>query len=484
VVAQPGSAALHRTARQLSEDLRGATGVTPRVVHGRPRPGDVVLDLAAADPALGAEGYRLAVTDHVRVSGNREAGLFYGTRTLLQLLGQSPTLRRGVVRDWPRYPRRGLLIDIGRKHFSVGWLAEHIRVLGWLKMNELHLHFTENLGWRIASDGHPEVVSEEHLTKSQVRQLLELAARHHVTVVPELDVPGHMGAALRRHPELQLRDAAGRPNPNALDYTLPAGRRFLVDLVDEYLDLFPGPSWHAGADELLATAPPLATPADYALYPQLEAYAKQRYGADATAKDGVLGLLNDLNGRVRSRGRSMRVWNDGLAGGSAVRLDSSIDVEWWTDLDGLSPEDLLAAGHRITNMSWHPTYYVNGFPGGFVPGWSNAIPFPNKPREQDVWEGWAPHVFHGPLAYQGVAPAPTTIDPGAKRNMGSKLAVWNDDPTVATEQETAAAVAPRLRSMAQKTWGTPEVVGTYAEFVRLVADTGGPGKTISTPCTS
>ena len=478
IIVGPGD--VTATARRLADDLQQATGRAPHVVTGPARAGDIVLDLAAEDRQLGTEGYRLQVGDHIRISANATAGLFYGTRTLLQLLSQGATLRRGVARDWPRYSERGLLVDTGRKHFSVAWLAEHIRTLGWLKLNRLHLHFTENLGWRIASDGHPEIVSEEHLTKEQVRQLLALADAHHVTVVPEIDLPGHMGAALLKHPDLQLRDAFGRANANNLDYTIPAARRFAFELIDEYVELFPAQSWHTGADEYLSTIPLAATPADYATYPQLSAYAKATYGPDATPKDGILGLLNTINARVQGHGKTLRVWNDGLAGGSAVTLDRSIEVGWWTDLNGRMPQELLAAGHRVFNLSWQPTYYINGFPGGFIPGWSNDIPFPNKPRDQDVYDGWAPHLFHGPLAYQGQTASPT-IDVGVNEphNLGSAIAIWNDDPAAATEQETAAGVAPRLRSLAQKTWGSRDPVSTYAEFLPLIARVGGPDQTFT-----
>lgn len=478
--------ALDPTASKLAADLKALTGVAPTVVHGgAAQAGDVVLDLRADDPVLGSEGYRMVIDHAIVISANAPAGVFYGTRTLLQVLAQDAVMPAGVARDWPRYPERGLLVDIGRQHFSFEWLADHIEILGWLKLNQLHLHFTENLGWRIASDGHPEVVSEEHLTKHQVRQLLDMAAANHVTLVPEVDIPGHMGAALRNHPELQLRDALGRPNPNSLDFTLPEGRQFAYELIDEYLDLFPGPNWHTGADEFLVTVPPFATPADYALYPRLEAYARQEHGPDANAKDGILGFLNMIHQRVQAKGKTLRVWNDGLAGGNVVALHPDVTVEWWTDLDGKHPAELLAAGHRISNMSWFPTYYINGVPGGFVPGWPNEVPFPNEPRDQDVYDGWETHRFHGPMVHNGITFTPAhEVDPDEPANLGSKIAIWNDDPTVATEQETAAGVAPRLRSMAQKTWGSPLLAADYTAFRSVIDRVGGPMSQTITPATT
>jgi hexosaminidase len=102
-----------------------------------------------------------------------------------------------------------------------------------------------------------------------------------VTVVPELDMPGHMRAALERHPALQLRSAAGQRQPDKLDVSLPRARRFARQLIEEYMELFPGREWHAGADEYLF---PQAESA-YAQYPQLQRYARERYGSEANGKD-------------------------------------------------------------------------------------------------------------------------------------------------------------------------------------------------------
>src|SRR5690606_30320592 len=97
--------------------------------------------------------------------------------------------------------------------------------------------------------------------KDEVRALIELASRYHVTVVPEIDMPGHLGAALAAHPEFQLVDVLGRPARTQLDVSNPAARAFARELIEEYLPLFPGPYWHLGGDEYMA-------PYDYPLYPQ------------------------------------------------------------------------------------------------------------------------------------------------------------------------------------------------------------------------
>jgi hexosaminidase len=159
---------LRATARLLAADIRRATGRRPRVVaiRGRRlRRGDVRLGLGARASDLPREGYRMRIARAVRVAARAPAGVFYATRTLLQLISADPGVPRGRVRDWPRYPERGLMVDVGRKYFTPRWLESHIRELGWLKLNYLHLHLSDNEGFRIESDRHPEIVSERHLTK-------------------------------------------------------------------------------------------------------------------------------------------------------------------------------------------------------------------------------------------------------------------------------------------------------------------------------
>jgi hexosaminidase len=403
----------------------------------------------------------MRIAGAVRIAANRPAGAFYGGRSVLQLLRQRPELPRGRVRDWPRYPERGLMVDVGRKYFTTDWLRSHVRDLSWLKLNYLHPHLSDNQGFRIESERHPEIVSEKHLTKAEVRSLIELAKRHHITVVPEIDMPGHMEAALRAHPELQLKNAAGMASPANLDYTLPEARAFARDLVEEYVELFPGPYWHMGADEYLITVPGFQTPADYAAYPHLEAYARERYGPDATPKDGILGFVNEIGDVVRGPGKELRMWHDGLEGGRVVTVNPATVVDWWIDTAGPTPQELLAAGHRIMNAGWFPTYYVNG-PLGAV-----------RPDMRTAYESWEVNQFYGPFVYDETAQnPPDVVAPDEPRNLGSKIHVWNDDPEAMTEAQIAEGIFPRLRVIAQKTWNSPLLVPAYADFEDVMAAIG------------
>ncbi|HEU0025054.1 MAG TPA: beta-N-acetylhexosaminidase [Thermoleophilaceae bacterium] len=439
-------------ARLFAADIARLTGRRPEVVGGPglvARAGDLELRLGSPDRRLGREGYRLEVGASLRIDARAAAGAFYGTRTVLQLLARGRRIPAGVARDWPRYPERGLMLDNGRRYFTPGWIRHEIRELAYLKLNQLHLHFSDNQGFRIASSSHPEVVSSPHLTKRQVRGIVELARRHHIRVIPEIDMPGHLGAALADHPELQLADALGTRRTDKLDVTLPKARRFARDLILEYLRLFPGRYWHAGADEYLA-------PGDYASFPQLERHARARYGSRATAADAYLGFIDWVDRLVSRRGRTLRVWHDGLAGGRAVRLRRRVVVEWWADHAGPTPRELLRGGHRILNAGWFPTYYVVG-PLGQV-----------RPSMRIAYESWAVNRFGGLALNLPAPPNPfQVVAPRQPRNLGSELHVWNDDPDGETAAQTERGIAPRLRVLAQKTWDSPRPARGYAGFLRL-----------------
>jgi hexosaminidase len=460
--------ALREEARQLARDLgvllERRVAVTARR-GARARAGDVVIGRTAPDPQLGSEGYALRIGRAFSILAPTPAGAFYGGRTLLQLVRGGQPIPRGRARDWPRYAERGLMVDAGRKAYSLRWLLAHVRELAYLKLNYLHLHLSDSQGYRIASERHPEIVSEQHLSKADVSELLAVARRHHVAVVPEIDMPGHFAWALAKHPEFQLRNAAGAREPAVLDVSNGAAVRFARDLVDEVLDLFPGPYYHLGADEVL----PFVT-YPLGLYPSLEAHARERYGPSANAKDAIHGFVNDIDALVRSRGRTARMWHDDLGGGSAVTRNPGIVSEWWIDVSPLSdvrpptPQDLLDRGHRIMNAGWFPTYHVNGVGGS---------PVLIAPDVRAAYESWDVHEFHGAFVLdERVQKPPDTVAATEPRNLGSKLHLWNDNPTLRTETQDAAFISPGLRMLAQKTWQSPLLTPSYAEFASLAARLG------------
>ena len=314
-------------------------------------------------------------------------------------------------------------------------------------MNVLHLHLSDDLGFRIESDRHPEVVTQPALTKADVRRLVDIANRNHVTLIPEIDMPGHLTAALAQHPELQLRGSDGALEPDKLDITNPAARTFARELIEELVQLFPGPYWHTGGDEYLGAG---ATPRPYSDFPQLAAFARAKYGPTANGKDAALDFTNFLGDVVRAAGKTQRVWSDGVGGGSAVSLDRRAVVEWWNEMDTPTPGELSAAGHDVLNAGWWPTYYVNG-------------PFSPMADLGQAYDVWQPFRFDGLLSprWNGGGASSAELDPADPHLTGAEVHVWEDDPSLATENQIAADVAPRLRLIAQKTWGAPPQADTF-----------------------
>ena len=440
--------------RLLARDLR----LKPRP-GGAPRRGDVVLKIDRELETVGKSGYRLRIGRTATVTSRSTTGLFYGGRTLLQLFEGDRSAPRGRASDYPRYTERGLMIDNGRQFFTRAWLADRIREMANLKLNLLHLHFSDNQGFRLESKTHPEIVSDPHLTHADIRALRRLAIRHHMNIVPELDAPGHMEAVLKNHPELQLTDALGRKQPDKLDVTLPEARQFMADLLGEYIPLFRAGFWHTGADEYLGIA---STEQDYELYPQLEAYADEKYGESANGKDAVLDFVNFIGDIVRRDGGFLRVWSDGIEHGSAVTLPPQTIVEWWENRSSASPQKLMERGHLVQNAGWWPLYYVTGGPLQSL-----------RATEEEMYEDWNPHVFEGPWSprWGGGDPggARFEVAKDAPNQLGAQLNVWNDDPGNMSQEEIAEGIAPRLRILAQKTWGSRELTGDYDEFKRRTA---------------
>nr|WP_033325396.1 family 20 glycosylhydrolase [Streptomyces yerevanensis] len=413
------------------------------------RAGDV--QLALTDEDAGAESYTMAVKDgRVRISGPADAGVFYGTRTLKQAVRADGTAPEGVVRDSPAKPQRGFMLDIARKHFTAGWIEDRIRELGDLKYNQLGLHFSDDQGFRIESDKHPEVVSEQHLTKAEVRRILDLAASRHITVVPEIDSPGHLGAVLDAHPDLQLRNVNGVAAQGAVDISKPAAADLVDELLNEYAELFPGRYWHLGADEYRA----LMVSNPEASYPQLAAAAKKEYGANAGVADLATGWLNDRAKLMRGHDRTMRAWNDGFFPGGAVQAADDIQVAYWTgkEIGARQPTEYLRDGRKVINYNDEFLYYVLGQPNQFV-----------YPTGQRIYEQWTP------LVLRGTTPVSKEYD---DQILGGSFAVWCDLANSQTQDQVASGIRMPVRALGQKLWDPRTPGASWGEFTELAQKLG------------
>ncbi|MFH8502406.1 glycoside hydrolase family 20 protein [Streptomyces flaveolus] len=425
--------------------VAGELGMTYAGEQDDARAGDLRLEVKA-DKGANPESYSMTVRDgRVTVSGPAEAGVFYGTRTLKQAVDGGGTAPEGVVKDEPAKPKRGFMLDIARKHYDADWIKDRVRELGDLKYNELGLHFSDDQAFRIESDSHPEIVSQDHLTKAEVKEITDLAASRHITVVPEIDSPGHLGAVIAAHPDLQLRNVRGTATRGAIDISKPEAAEIVDDLLNEYADLFPGSQFHLGADEYQA----LVVPDPEASYPTLAAAAREAYGSGGTVADLTTGWLNGRAKTVLADDRTPRAWNDGFFKDTSVAPLKDIKVAYWTgkEIGARPPSEYLSAGRDVLNYNDEFLYYVLGEPQTFV-----------YPTGERIYEQWTPRVLRGT----------TAVD--AKYDdqiLGGSFAVWGDIPNAQTQAQVAAGIRLPLAATVQKLWdpGKPEL--SWAEFKAL-----------------
>ncbi|WIM97527.1 family 20 glycosylhydrolase [Actinoplanes oblitus] len=239
-----------------------------------PRPdGPIRLDLGDAG-GLGPEGYRLEITEGgVTLRAAEPAGLFWGLQTLRQLAGDDGVLPGGVIEDRPRFAYRAAMVDLARHFFTVDEIKAHVDLLVQFKINHLHLHLTDDQGWRLEIPGWPRLTEvgggpgtgcdgagPGFLTLAEYADVVAYAAARFVTVVPEIDMPGHVNAALVAYPELTADGQPVAPRTDAeVGYSsLVAGKEETYAFVEAVLrtvaDVTPGPFLHIGGDECLSTS--------------------------------------------------------------------------------------------------------------------------------------------------------------------------------------------------------------------------------------
>jgi hexosaminidase len=326
IVLRSGSQDVARIASLVAERLRAASGFAVPVVRatGTVADGSIVLALAPGDTSLGDEGYRLRV-EHggVAVTSRRPAGLFWAVQTMRQLLPPdvedgSPRATPvrfplGVVHDRPRFAWRGLMLDVARHFFDVAEVERLIDLMALYKLNRLHLHLTDDQGWRIAIRSWPRLTTHGgrsavggdgggYYTQRQYSRIVAYARDRFVDVVPEIDMPGHVNAALSSYAKLTC-DGKAPPLYTGIDVGFSSlcirkelTYAFVDDVIREVAALTPGPYVHIGGDEALATQP-----ADYRSF------------------------VRRVEGIVRSHGKRMIGWEDTAR---AVRRRTSIAQHW------------------------------------------------------------------------------------------------------------------------------------------------------------
>ena len=256
---------LLRIARMFADDYQQMFGQTLSVAQGKATSGDFVLSLSA-DKKLGEEGYAIKITDRVTISAPTPTGLYWSTRTLLQLAEQNQerSLPQGTIRDYPDYPLRGFMIDCGRKFIPMAYLQDLVKIMAYYKMNTLQVHLNDNgfkqyfehnwdktyAAFRLESETYPGLTARDgSYSKKEFIDFQKQAVSNFVEIIPEIDVPAHSLALTHYKPEIGSKEYG----MDHLDLFKPETYEFVDALFKEYLEgdnpVFVGKRVHIGTDE-------------------------------------------------------------------------------------------------------------------------------------------------------------------------------------------------------------------------------------------
>jgi len=446
-------AELARLADFWAAPLRAATGWALPVTDGPCAKGSVCLRVDADGPA---EGYALNVTgDSVVVSGHDHAGLFYGLQTLTQMLPSRPDgsapmkLAAAAISDAPRFPYRGMHLDVGRHFFGPEFVKRYIDELARYKINRFHWHLTEDQGWRIEIKAYPrltqvgawrkETMVEKNFdpyvgdatpyggfyTQDEIRDIVAYAQQRYVTIIPEIEMPGHSLAALAAYPEL-----ACTPGPFEVgtrwgvfeDIYCPKEETFtfLENVLTEVMDLFPGEYIHIGGDE---------APKERWQESEVAQAIIQREGlADEAALQSW--FVQRIERFLNAHGRRLIGWDEILEGG----LAPNATVMSWRGTEG--GIEAARQGHDVVMTPTSHLYF------DFYQGDPDAEPL--------AIGGYTPleRVYD-------FEPVPEELTPAEARHvLGAQGNVWTE--YIATEDHVEYMVFPRMFALSEVVWTDPE----------------------------
>ncbi|MCR9200162.1 MAG: family 20 glycosylhydrolase [Planctomycetaceae bacterium] len=287
-------------------------------------PASLVLE---QDESLAAEAYRLTVTDKgIRIAASSQKGLAHGTATLLQLMGtHGGTLPTLTVEDAPQAAYRNFMIDMGRNPHSVALLKETIDLLWFYRIDSVHLHLTDDQRFAFPSTAFPKL-SDGLISVDEFRELEAYAVARGVTIIPELEVPGHSGILRSKYPEVFGKGPADLA-------TSETALRGIKTLLDEMMDVFASsPYIHIGGDE-----------------------------AFGVPEEPQRDLINKLHAYLKSKGRQTMVWEGPRPGRGENKVhEDVIHVNWRTI--NYPADQMLKDGYRVVNAAWDPLYIVDHYP--------------------------------------------------------------------------------------------------------------------------
>lgn len=430
-----GSGAAQPTAVYLSKTLGlktgkgGASRIQFRLVSKR----------AVENP----EGYRLSVRPReILIEASDPRGLFYGAQTLRQLIANASTGERTIpavqISDAPRFRWRGLTVDVARHFFGMSTILKIIDEMAEYKLNRLKLHLTDYEGWRLEIPGYPRLISvgamvdgkPKYFTAPEMREIVAYAAERHILVVPEIEMPGHSGAAARAYPEFFNKEgsAFNPANPKTYD--------FVRGVLTEVARIFPAPYIHFGGDEVgdevwngMADVDRLKSEKGLKSTDDIEAYFGRK----------VVGIIGGLS-------KTPMAWDEQVDAGAP----KSVIIQWWRRD---RPDVLSSAAKNGYELVMSPAdmLYFDYHQGEGEPGapWEGNKGGPQSIAKMLAWE-----------------PVPDSFTPEeSSRVLGIEAAVWTE--FIETERYLEFMTFPRLLALAEIAW-RPKGARDAAEFeIRL-----------------
>lgn len=416
-------------------------------------PNVIRIDLAESvtDASTSPEAYRITIgANGVHLTGASELAVLNGLHTIEALLVQGG-LPYGTIVDYPTVAERRIHVDCARKYISKDWLIRLIHEMSWNKMNALQIHFSENLGFRIECETDPEIVSDQYLTKAEVREILAEARKYGISVIPSFDSPGHVDQILKAHPEYGQVSSSASHYASGLDITNPEAVEYIRSLYAEYCELFEGcTDFHIGGDEYMEFD---RAPFTTQYQSVLNAYAVEKYGTGYTWKDAVSGYINELAEFVHEKGFTPRIWNDGIyyghsssSGRQKIEMHDYIGIDFWSQM-GWNPSiaklsAFIEMGHKkIYNINSSYFYYV--LRGSKPTDGREQHSFDNLNPDQLIYNEWTPGKFSS-----------NTIDDESDVIAGAAIGIWCDVPDLVEEDVIMEDILAPMQALASKSWNT------------------------------
>jgi len=471
--AESGAAEVKAVAKYLAEQLRPATGLSLVVLDdskAKPPTDSILLTTKDADKDLGEEGYELVVTkNNIILRALRPAGLFYGVQTIRQLLPPQIESRKKIadtcwtipcvqIKDRPRFGWRGSLLDCCRQFMSVDFLKHYIDLLAYHKMNRFHWHLTDDPGWRIEIKKYPKLTeisawrntgsgylrppedppeTDEiyggYYTQEDIKDIVAYAKSRYVTVVPEIEMPGHSSSAMAAYPELSCTGGPFKVQNTmgiSKDVYCPGNEKtfeFLEDVLSEVVELFPSLYIHIGGDEC---------PKDrWQQCPKCQARIKAEGLKDEHELQSY--FIKRIEKLLLAKGRRLIGWDEILEGGLAPQAT----VQSWRGMEGA-----VAAAQQGHDVIASPTSHC-------------YFDYPHTKKQAASLPDWM-----GLLPTEKVysfEPIPEGLTAEQQRHiLGGEGNVWTE---VAPQEEVDSRAYPRLTALAEALW-SPKELRSWEDF--------------------